>query len=187
MRLGIDAHSKDFNPRSHAGSDHWLKSVPPLLTYFNPRSHAGSDPSPRGPDRTLVLFQSTLPRGERRSRKSAMPKAWNFNPRSHAGSDRSEAFPSRYVSISIHAPTRGATLGIGDLTVYIDISIHAPTRGATKPHYLWSALHKFQSTLPRGERLMQLYSVQKPATFQSTLPRGERPQHLVLALPPSPK
>ena len=82
--------------------------------------------------------------------------------------------------ISIHAPTRGATLWkSGHVGVYIDfnprshegsdlqrlvyheiivISIHAPTRGAT---LLWSLLSMlraiFQSTLPRGERLAQQY------------------------------
>ena len=33
--------------------------------------------------------------------------------------------------ISIHAPTRGATLILGGETVADHISIHAPTRGAT--------------------------------------------------------
>ena len=33
--------------------------------------------------------------------------------------------------ISIHAPTRGATIGERDRLNYLFISIHAPTRGAT--------------------------------------------------------
>ena len=40
-----------------------------------------------------------------------------------------------YVSpldISIHAPTRGATIAVCDDVERISISIHAPTRGATK-------------------------------------------------------
>ena len=35
--------------------------------------------------------------------------------------------------ISIHAPTRGATINSGEWRLYGKISIHAPTRGAT-PH-----------------------------------------------------
>ena len=35
------------------------------------------------------------------------------------------------ITISIHAPTRGATLVLALFGVLIHISIHAPTRGAT--------------------------------------------------------
>ena len=35
------------------------------------------------------------------------------------------------ITISIHAPTRGATYGYGYVAVFENISIHAPTRGAT--------------------------------------------------------
>ena len=57
------------------------------------------------------LFQSTLPQGER-----------------PAASCTSTASPA----ISIHAPTRGATIpGHGHLWHTAMISIHAPTRGAT--------------------------------------------------------
>ena len=37
------------------------------------------------------------------------------------------------VDISIHAPPRGATRGIGDINTTCNISIHAPPRGATHP------------------------------------------------------
>ena len=57
----------------------------------------------------------------------------------------------------------------------MSISIHAPARGATLlriqliVHY-----HLFQSTLPRGERPND-DNIWKPfSIFQSTLPRGER-------------
>ena len=98
----------DFNPRSHEGSDH---STPPSICshkisihaptrgatlctylcssvlYFNPRSHEGSDPSAR------------IHPGVFR----------NFNPRSHEGSDANDRGNAPSFSISIHAPTRGAT------------------------------------------------------------------------------
>ena len=57
--------------------------------YFNPRSHEGSDALFYDAGCSLIRFQSTLPRGER-------PFA------------ESRSFCS--LSISIHAPTRGATL-----------------------------------------------------------------------------
>ncbi len=54
-----------------------------------------------------------------------------FNPRSHEGSDGSLDLYYNYLLISIHAPTRGATLFAG---------------------YGSQAMALFQSTLPRGER-----------------------------------
>ena len=36
------------------------------------------------------------------------------------------------------------------------ISIHAPARGATELAIKWYKLAEFQSTLPRGERLVQI-------------------------------
>ena len=57
----------DFNPRSHEGSD-VQKLVDKLsdITDFNPRSHEGSDYDKRERLNTDEVFQSTLPRGERR-------------------------------------------------------------------------------------------------------------------------
>ena len=59
--------------------------------------------------------------------------------------------------ISIHAPTRGATLGksTSDLSAYI--SIHAPTRGATCT-WLTNAINAiFQSTLLQEERQIKSF------------------------------
>ena len=123
-------------------------------TYFNPRSHEGSDGSldlyynyllisihapTRGATFTRIvhyvhyLFQSTLPRGERPHTTHSVDGIWDFNPRSHEGSDviRRVRFTGNG-TISIHAPTRGATCRSW-LTSYqiLQISIHAPTRGAT--------------------------------------------------------
>ena len=56
---------------------------------------------------------------------------FDFNPRSHEGSDLNKMYKVERDTISIHAPTRGATLGC------FVIMLMAAT---------------FQSTLPRGER-----------------------------------
>ena len=98
--------------------------------------------------------------------------------------------------ISIHAPTRGATsLKATEYKLSIDfnprshersdydirrdrhggyISIHAPTRGATKVACYLATLIKFQSTLPREERLSFPCNISFHLIFQSTLPREER-------------
>ena len=106
----------------------------------------------------VAIFQSTLPREERRCmRVRIAAPLCNFNPRSHERSDihikfiavmflnfnprsheRSDGIRDRADTvpdeISIHAPTRGATVFPFPLFYFLDISIHAPTRGATKNH-----------------------------------------------------
>ena len=99
-------------------------------------------------------FQSTLPRGERQSTPDNSNRSYNFNPRSHEGSDLDMlAAEGATYSISIHAPTRGATV----------IAVNDPP-----------ADPQFQSTLPRGERLHPDSDELIRNVFQSTLPRGER-------------
>ena len=102
----------------------------------------------------ILVFQSTLPREERRLQNTRYPPpVLYFNPRSHERSDGKEVKKMKSaIYISIHAPTRGATLlkqtiykvmdfnprshERSDLCGYAakgssQISIHAPTRGAT--------------------------------------------------------
>ena len=61
-------------------------------------------------------------------------------------------FVQRLYGISIHAPTRGATTNTVQGVTPTGISIHAPTRGATKILRHTPKGKQFQSTLPRGER-----------------------------------
>ena len=99
------------------------------------------------------IFQSTLLQEERLSCVCIDSGGHNFNPRSYKRSDRSvyrlrnhTAYfnprsykrsdyqqPKHTISydISIHAPTRGATLPLLPACYIFLISIHAPTRGAT--------------------------------------------------------
>ncbi len=76
-----------------------------------------------------------------------------FNPGSHGWSDSIISLSEWRTYVSIHAPTGGATRGLRSS---------------------W-ALSRFQSTLPRGERLSALTRSTSRGLFQSTLPRGERP------------
>ena len=76
-----------FNPRSHKGSDLAIMSAVHILCYFNPRSHKGSD---RIDHQIVHLYR-------------------HFNPRSHKGSDFHCYDGQSMLTISIHAPTRGAT------------------------------------------------------------------------------
>ena len=117
----------------------------------------GERPTGGGKTRYVMEFQSTLPQGERRYHLHQFRCHPDFNPRSHKGSD--VVFLVRLVGffdISIHAPTRGATVYPMYILIVVEISIHAPTRGATlEPEYNLILL-EFQSTLPQGERRSEM-------------------------------
>ena len=98
-------------------------------------------------------FQSTLPREERLFHNCFEHVFNYFNPRSH---ERSDTMPTPIKlsrsHISIHAPTRGATVNWSVILYISPISIHAPTRGATVFFASAFVSSVFQSTLPREER-----------------------------------
>ena len=77
-----------------------------------------------------------------------------FNPHAHEGRDKNVLLVAVLVlSVSIHAPARGATTMAWRIGSRGQVSIHAPARGATGVAValtLLSAL--FQSTRPRGAR-----------------------------------
>ena len=101
----------------------------------------------------LLEFQSTLPREERLLLSACFLALSNFNPRSHERSDVFRLVCKSKIRISIHAPTRGATIRVVEIVLCLlfqstlpreerplppalsspgaIISIHAPTRGAT--------------------------------------------------------
>ena len=80
----------------------------------------------------IKQFQSTLPRRERQRQRNPCHTA---------------------LQISIHAPTKGATAMQMAQGKSEDISIHAPTKGATLMPGIMEVQYRFQSTLPRRERL----------------------------------
>ena len=100
------------------------------------------------------IFQSTLPRGERRASAARTPKR---------------------KTISIHAPARGATKDLLRKVNLPEISIHAPARGAT--HAIRTRCFRFGYFNPRsreGSDVLGMSIYHCSIKFQSTLPRGER-------------
>ena len=79
--------------------------------YFNPRTLAGCDRITPSYTPSAPVFQSTHPHGVRPN-LFFLPRWWNI--------------------ISIHAPSWGATAGLGRHDMYSLISIHAPSWGATQ-------------------------------------------------------
>ena len=119
-----------FNPRSHTGSDQPTASNSVCGKRFNPRSHTGSDRIQQFATRLTFEFQSTLPHGERLSFLPHSVNIVSFNPRSHTGSDLCILVEVDAQVVSIHAPTRGATVDQAERVCH----------------------EQFQSTLPHGER-----------------------------------
>ena len=145
----------DFNPRSYKRSDFVipLLTIPVLISIHAPTRGATSVPSVL---QITLLFQSTLLQEERHLHPgTATRTATNFNPRSYKRSDICCICIPNIFDISIHAPTRGATICLPPykfqasnfnprsykrsddvtmqhLTAASRISIHAPTRGATQ-------------------------------------------------------
>ena len=120
-----------FNPRTHEGCD--LPAAPPLASVgrFNPRTHEGCDYLRLARKAEAIMFQSTHPRGVRH-------------------------------------------LNFLLLTLTKTVSIHAPTRGATIKNRSIFSFNRFQSTHPRGVRQVHDVSCKEYQTFQSTHPRGVR-------------
>ena len=149
-----------FNPRTHTGCDVHEISNQGRGKGFNPRTHTGCDVCCAVICTTARTFQSTHPHGVRLS---------------VAVSARDR------VAVSIHAPTRGATLTSLACCMYRLVSIHAPTRGATKN----SVKHppRYESFNPRthtGCDVPRGCVWPLPNPFQSTHPHGVRPSHLQL-------
>ncbi len=186
-----------FNPRSRVGSDRRPPPWTGLGGGFNPRSRVGSDETWGGNTDVKQTFQSTLPRGERRtiSRKkrwrhvSIHAPAWGATPLNyHHGCN---------TTVSIHAPAWGATRSDLSQSFHDEVSIHAPAWGATRSSPApvtvigsFNPRSRVGSDLPHPHPPDQHpgVSIHAPAWgatrggisrrpdrwFQSTLPRGER-------------
>ena len=99
----------------------------------------------------------------------------SFNPRTHTGCDKTEP-PALYnQTVSIHAPTRGATTVMGYSDVNRIVSIHAPTRGATNIFVQINHIYHVSIHAPTRGATCYLLHLWKIRSFQSTHPHGVRP------------
>ena len=122
------------------------------------------------------MFQSTHPHGVRHICTLEPLPPSGFNPRTHTGCDIKNCLWRGSRVVSIHAPTRGATLypnPIAESTILV--SIHAPTRGATIISETPESIARlFQSTHPHGVRQVHEDRTGHGMVFQSTHPHGVR-------------
>ena len=197
-------NSYDFNPRSREGSDECDTFSGMEEINFNPRSREGSDPGDKIYLAGSYLFQSTLPRGERRivadvinarghQFQSTLPRGERLDnwmdsrvdtykfqstlPRGERPVFSSTiVFPSyRFQSTLPRGERRAPERTIE--AVY-RISIHAPARGATRWRWLWQkGLWNFNPRSREGSDGLGLSELRLLDSFQSTLPRGERRQN----------
>ncbi len=154
---------------------------------FNPRSHEGSDASNPVAYALFRMFQSTLPRRERRKDGREIEIQNNgFNPRSHEGSDYRPSSTRGRRRVSIHAPTKGATGAPCGQATEMEVSIHAPTKGATGLYLEFpGAWICFNPRSHEGSDVESLNFMYGCAMFQSTLPRRERRPPGVFILSPN--
>ena len=165
---------ENFNPRSHEGSDvgGFCGTVGALLISIHaPTKGATQWRSNRN---EIFGFQSTLPRRERLTQEGVTFNNLHFNPRSHEGSDHTPNLPVFFDSISIHAPTKGATEVPDGLIMAMGFQSTLPRRERPVSTKFACSSIRFQSTLPRRERPSRLQYVPISFRFQSTLPRRER-------------
>ena len=106
---------------------------------------------------------------------SLIPVSLYFNPRSHERSDINALCIINNNWISIHAPTRGATLS-AFFGIYYCFKFQSTLPREERLILIsdFIAMHKFQSTLPREERRSVRHFDGIEPLFQSTLPREER-------------
>ena len=122
----------NFNPRSHEGSDLTVRNFCILQTLFQSTLPRGERRVTARISWTCGEFQSTLPRGERHGGRERCTGNARFQSTLPRGERREcqQIYPI-LLGISIHAPTRGATTTSMGSNYLVNISIHAPTRGAT--------------------------------------------------------
>ncbi len=123
MRVSIHAPARGATSRG-------LSCIAPYPS-FNPRTREGCDPH-RACEAGRVMFQSTHPRGVRRSRRTTKPALDRFQSTHPRGvRHRSLCWLVIWMRVSIHAPARGATWNSIRGQDVSKVSIHAPARGAT--------------------------------------------------------
>ena len=150
----VDAFSHGFNPRARVGRDAAPRLSTAIRSCFNPRARVGRDACARLKDSNRSLFQSTRPRGARRtcSATALRPPCFNprarvgrdsrwrkmecrrfcFNPRARVGRDNQMAGSAIASRVFQSTRPRGARRARGDdLAVQRAVSIHAPAWGAT--------------------------------------------------------
>ena len=191
-RVSIHAPTWSATPRA---------SAPTQRPSFNPRAHVERDERLTHSTNVEKGFQSTRPRGARRSGKlldkilnvSIHAPTWSATQLSCFCTTESERFQStRPRGARRRRPPRMISYPCFNPRAHVErdraaanrlplrlVSIHAPTWSATIGAPLCLILLRFQSTRPRGARRQKAEKELPMLLFQSTRPRGARLQRSI--------
>ena len=125
-----NAGDASFNPRAREGRDSPRRYASTASARFNPRAREGRDRCPNRRRMRRTRFNPRAREGRDVLLHIIGKSRSCFNPRAREGRDTAYAIYFQGLSVSIHAPARGATRGLFD--------------GARDD--------AFQSTRPRGAR-----------------------------------
>ena len=166
----------NFNPRSHEESGVRRNLTKLKVLLFQSTLSRGERLWQSLPEHWEQKFQSTLSRGERRLANLI----WVINLRFQSTLSRGErpywrVYNDWFRDISIHALTRRAAVTRTTTGVLFIISIHALTRRAAMGSLLWRPVIKISiHALTRRAARRPIALTHCYLTFQSTLSRGER-------------
>ena len=140
----------DFNPRPREGSDNGFSSYSTIFSYFNPRPREGSDKAMPSLFPRLILFQSTPPRGERPTLDMALREIEVFQSTPPRGErHHRHRTQNRILSISIHAPARGATIQNTRNPIKFRNFNPRPREGSDPPRIIGSSFWRNFNPRPR--------------------------------------
>ena len=146
--------TRDFNPRSHEGSDHCCSFPLSSALDFNPRSHEGSDcTSSSTPDISNISIHA--PTKGATSQVTKIRNFYsNFNPRSHEGSDVlchiCMSLISEFQSTLPRRERHATKFPNGSNHLYFNPRSHEGSDFLFSRKF--NVKRRFQSTLPRRER-----------------------------------
>ena len=99
-----------FNPRTHSGCDSGQLEYAKSAKKFQSTHPLGVRQWCAARQTRSIGFQSTHPLGVRLVLAQCFLSLTGFNPRTHSGCDQSVTTVFHVQTVSIHAPTRGATV-----------------------------------------------------------------------------
>ena len=156
------------------GARHLYKIRPLIFRSFNSRAHRGRDLYLIDWQHRKYQFQFTRPQGARLSRKTSTTKTiYSFNSRAHRGRDSliiSRLRNNRSFNSRAH---KGRDSTVGKPSSKATVSIHAPTRGATQPlRFALLTSESFNSRAHKGRDLLEIYCYIKKYGFNSRAHKG---------------
>ena len=141
-----------FNPRAHRGRDPLHSPPAAIAANFNPRAHTGRDAGAAVFAGAVVYFNPRAHTGRDQDGADQDTRANDFNPRAHTGRDYIQTASDQLIKHFNPRAHTGRDLCTPQAHLYSSISIHAPTRGATSRRRRILPLSLFQSTRPHGAR-----------------------------------